>query len=533
MRLRTTLKIMVIVALAAFLYGGYLFNEDRWGQKWQPANAVLPDNVKYYGELKNGLLEGPGELIGADGRHFKGSFHQGLMHGEGELSGADYVYRGQFERGMFNGHGILEFSLGDRYEGKFLDNRMHGKGKMQYRDGATFEGEFAADRMIHGTFKDEFGTYEGDFVDDLYQGKGVYESLSGDRYEGQFLKGDLVGNAKIDLSDGSHYEGEVENWIYSGKGVLADGDGNIYSGDFKNGLYHGQGELKLAQPINGVNAISGIWNHGFLKEDPRYAHEDHSTLVENILYSQSELLGRSAAGVVAGDPAKIEYYYLGIAGDGSQNIFLRELQFVSTLLEEKLGVAKHQILLANNPSSTDVFPLATRTSVKAALAAIAQKMNVEQDILVMYLTSHGSDDHVFHIAMPGLELPGIGKTELASVLEESGIRWRIVIISACYAGGFIPELQNENTLVITAAREDRRSFGCDDDNDMTYFARAYFKESFAKTPEWIAAFESAKTLVNDWEYRDFPDDEHSEPQMFVGEKIKNHLKLAAGSERTP
>ena len=157
MRLRTTLKIMVIVAPAAFLYGGYLFNEDRWGQKWQPANAVLPDNVKYYGELKNGLLEGPGELIGADGRHFKGSFHQGLMHGEGELSGADYVYRGQFERGMFNGHGILEFSLGDRYEGKFLDNRMHGKGKMQYRDGATFEkaAPDADDADLDGTQPEE------------------------------------------------------------------------------------------------------------------------------------------------------------------------------------------------------------------------------------------------------------------------------------------------------------------------------------------------------------------------------------------
>ena len=84
MKLRTAFKLLFIVATAAFLYGGYIFNEDRWGRKLQPADAVLPNNVKYYGEILNGLLEGPGELQGADGRRFKGNFHQGLMEGQGE-----------------------------------------------------------------------------------------------------------------------------------------------------------------------------------------------------------------------------------------------------------------------------------------------------------------------------------------------------------------------------------------------------------------------------------------------------------------
>ena len=533
MRLRTTFKLLFLVALASFVYGWYLFNEDRWGKKWHPADAVLPDNVKYYGELKDGLLEGPGELVGADGSNFNGSFRQGLLHGEGEMWDADFRYRGNFERGMFNGHGALEYTLGGSYEGQFRNNRMHGKGKLEYRDGSSFEGEFADNRMVRGIFKDNFGTYEGEFLNDLYHGKGVYISTDGTRYEGDFLQGQLTGHAIVTAPDESRYEGEVQDWNYHGKGVLKHADGSVYTGEFQDGVFHGQGELKLAEPINGLDVITGEWTYGFLKEDPRFEQPDHSALVEKLLYSQGDLLRQRAAGLTAGDPQKIEFYFLGVAGDGAQEIFLRELQFVSKLLEERLQMSQHQFLLANNRQSADVFPLVTRTAIERAVTAIRETMNVEQDILLTYLTSHGSDDHRFHIAMPGLELPSISKTELAEILSKSGIRWQVIIISACYSGGFIPELQNDSTLVITAARDDRQSFGCDDRNDMTYFARAYFKEAFAQSGDFIQSFDAAKIMIDEWENKDFPEDDHSEPQMFVGEKIKAHLDAWTEQQRAP
>ncbi len=46
---------------------------------------------------------------------------------------------------------------------------------------------------------------------------------------------------------------------------------------------------------------------------------------------------------------------------------------------------------------------------------------------------------------------------LAEALRESGIKWRVIVISACHAGAFIEPLQDENTIVITAARADRSS----------------------------------------------------------------------------
>jgi hypothetical protein len=534
MRLRTSFKLFFLVAVAAFLYGGYIFNEDRWGKKWQPADAVLPDNVKYYGEIIDGLLEGPGELVGADGRRFKGNFHRGLMEGKGEYQDPNVHYEGGFSRGMFNGDGVLTYHNGAVYRGAFKDGRMHGSGKLLSPDGEEFEGEFADDAMLKGIFKDTAGgVYEGDFADSRYHGKGVYISDEGDRYEGNFVKGVFSGKGRIIGADIGHYEGEVAEWLYHGQGTLTDAVGNIYTGAFAHGVYHGQGELQLKEPIGGLERISGEWSYGYLKNDPR--HTDPAPLVEKILYGQNALIEQSASRLAEQVSGKIDFYFLGVAGDGGQEIFYRELQFVQDVLAGPLEISPRQLLLINNRRTAEEYPLATTTAVAKAVMSIRQKMDVEQDILLVYLTSHGTEDHRFHIAVPGLELPAIDKAGFAKILNESGIQWRVVIVSACYAGGFIPELQNDRTLVITAARADRKSFGCDDRLDMTYFARAYFKESFARNPDFISAFENAKTLVTEWENKDFPEDEHSEPQIFVGEKMKSHLRdwAAQQSALTP
>lgn len=534
MRLRTTFKLLLIVALAAFLYGGYIFNEEHWGKKWQPADAILPDNVKYYGEIVEGLLEGPGELVGADGSHFKGHFHRGLMEGEGEYKDWNSQYQGGFSRGMFNGKGVLKYNNGINYSGEFRDNRMHGQGKFQWPNGDEFEGEFVDDFMHRGIFKDQMGgVYEGEFADALYHGKGVYVSEEGNRFVGDFVKGSFTGKGRILLADGSHYEGDVENWSYHGQGTFTDAEGNVYTGAFEYGSYHGPGELKLKEPIDGVDTLVGDWSYGRLPNDPRRPRGVAATTVEKLLYSQNPMIEQAIAGLSEQTPGVIDFYFLGVAGDGGQEIFLKELQFVESLLAKQLHTAQRQILLVNNRQTTEQYPLATRTSLTRAVEGVERKMDAEEDILLAYLTSHGSEDHKFYISMPGVRLPSVSKADMAEILNRSNIKWKVIIVSACFSGGFIPELQNENSLIITAARQDRKSFGCDDKNDMTYFARAYFRDSFAQNPNFIAAFDNAKSLVEEWEDKDFPEDENSEPQIFVGEKIKHHLQTWAAQQAVP
>lgn len=79
----------------------------------------------------------------------------------------------------------------------------------------------------------------------------------------------------------------------------------------------------------------------------------------------------------------------------------------------------------------------------------------------------------FEIENAPLELNQIDPKWLKDALDKSGIRWKVIVISACYSGSFIPALQDDNTLIITASAADRTSFGCENEADYTYFGRAF------------------------------------------------------------
>jgi hypothetical protein len=186
--------------------------------------------------------------------------------------------------------------------------------------------------------------------------------------------------------------------------------------------------------------------------------------------------------------------------------------------------------------------MATVTSIRRSLAAIAAVMDREQDILFLYITSHGSKEHEIALGLPGMELPMLSAQDLGAALRESGIRWKVVVISACYAGAFIDDLRDPSTLILTAARQDRRSFGCADENDFTYFGRAYFKEALPGSASFEDAFTKAQQLITEWEDRDAgkeqrpaaasnpqaaaapAEDAHSLPQMEDPPAIRDHLR---------
>ncbi len=94
-------------------------------------------------------------------------------------------------------------------------------------------------------------------------------------------------------------------------------------------------------------------------------------------------------------------------------------------------------------------------------------------------------------------------------------------------------LKDDRTLVITAARHDRRSFGCADDNDFTYFGRAFFKEALPGSQSFDEAFGKAEVLVKEWESKDLKGEDgkednsadgHSHPQIHNPPAIRDHLR---------
>jgi Peptidase C13 family len=126
--------------------------------------------------------------------------------------------------------------------------------------------------------------------------------------------------------------------------------------------------------------------------------------------------------------------------------------------------------------------------------------------------------------MPEMTLRDLPATELGRMLRTSGIRWKVILVSACYSGGFIDALRDDSTLIITAARHDRSSFGCADENDFTYFGRAYFKEALPSSRTFQEAFGKADALVAEWERKDLPKEPRSLPQLHSTPAIDAQLE---------
>lgn len=243
---------------------------------------------------------------------------------------------------------------------------------------------------------------------------------------------------------------------------------------------------------------------------------------EEVLYSQSRLLDQIGQRIAPQQPGVPEIFFLGAAGYASENVFLNEVSLASEILRTRFGAEGHAAIIANNPGTLRTLPVATATSLGHMLKTVGRTMDVEEDVLFLFLTSHGSQDH--HLAMEfwPLQLTDIDPGMLKQMLDASGIRWRVIVISACYSGGFIEPLKDSRTLIMTAADPDHTSFGCGADSELTYFGKAYFDEALRETRSLTVAFEQARKSIAAREgAQGF---EPSNPQIFLGEEIAAKLE---------
>ena len=95
------------------------------------------------------------------------------------------------------------------------------------------------------------------------------------------------------------------------------------------------------------------------------------------------------------------------------------------------------------------------------MLGLGRLMDRDRNTLFLFLTSHG-DRGELAVQLAQVALPQLKPVQLKQMLDRSGIRNRVVVISACHSGSFIPVVADARTLVITAARGDRSSFGCED-----------------------------------------------------------------------
>jgi len=261
-------------------------------------------------------------------------------------------------------------------------------------------------------------------------------------------------------------------------------------------------------------------------EDAASSWPDDAGSPEEVMYAQPQRMQDALDRLTPRIPDRANLYLIGFAGDGSENVFRNEVEYLKRLFDQRFDAAGHTLLLINNPGTLKDVPLASLSNLETAVDAVAEKMDRDEDILLLYLTSHGSRDHVLYVGMDPLPLDQIGPDDLADVFADAHIRNKVIVISACYSGGFIDALKDDDTMLITAARTDRASFGCGTDSDITYFGRAFLVEGLNHSESLRGAFGEASRLIDTWETRD--GEEHSFPQFAGAPHVEAKLKAWRG-----
>ncbi|MFQ5533415.1 MAG: C13 family peptidase [Sphingomonadales bacterium] len=240
-----------------------------------------------------------------------------------------------------------------------------------------------------------------------------------------------------------------------------------------------------------------------------------------VMHMQRKLVLEQARALAPQRPGVADLYFIGFGGDAKQNVFLSEVRFAKSLFDQRFGTDHRSIVMVNNRATIDELPLANLDNLRLALNFVSRTIDREEDVVFLFITSHGSRDHQLWLDMPPLSIDNINVPALQKVLDQSRIKWRVIVISACYSGGFVEALSDDQTLMMTAARADRTSFGCTNTAKFTYFGRAYFAEALRLEYSFVKAFRMAEGTIRALERQQRF--QQSFPQIHIGKAIGGKL----------
>jgi hypothetical protein len=223
-------------------------------------------------------------------------------------------------------------------------------------------------------------------------------------------------------------------------------------------------------------------------------------------------------------------FFLGFAGFGDERVFAEEIKLAAREAGRRFGSLPRTLLLINDRRDLTTHPLATHDNLRYALRALSTVMDAERDLLFLALSSHGSQNGLISVSNTGMPELGLGAGMLSRFLREAGIRWKVIVVSACFSGAFVEPLADDRTVVITAAAKDRTSFGCSDERHLSYFGEAFYRDALPVARSLRAAFEATRDSIDHRERTEKVTP--SLPQSFFGPLIEPRLEelLVPGEE---
>jgi len=246
-------------------------------------------------------------------------------------------------------------------------------------------------------------------------------------------------------------------------------------------------------------------------------------LSQETFEAQQALLQDKLAALAPQRPGVTDVYGLVYAPYATEDVFLRESSMVAGVLGERFDAAGRTVQLVNHASTTQTHAFATPLNLERAIDALAQRMDRDADVLVVYLTSHGASNFRLAAEHWPLQVQWLTPQRLRQALDRAGIRHRVIAVSACYSGGWVEPLADPHTLVMTAADATHTSYGCGRLSELTFFGRALFDEQLRRTRSFEQAFAAAVPIIRQREIEAGKDDGFSNPQISVGDQVRPAL----------
>lgn len=199
-------------------------------------------------------------------------------------------------------------------------------------------------------------------------------------------------------------------------------------------------------------------------------------------------------------PGIVDTYVLS-ASFWNDPVFEREASEAAGILARRYDATDRTIILSagKGPNLPRAYPSSAPNNFNAALGRIGKIIDPKEDLVVVFVTSHGGQDGAVAIQEKGRMGGALRALHLRTALQQAGINTKLVIVSACFSGHFILPFSDPNTVVLTAAAADKTSFGCEPSRDWTFFGDALFNHALRSGDPLLEAYDGARTLISKWE----------------------------------
>ena len=295
----------------------------------------------------------------------------------------------------------------------------------------------------------------------------------------------------------------------------------------RDGIRHSGRLLLAALSLVAASALHyavqppGFWTPA---DDGMQEQRQQLSLTQELMEAQPQLLAQRLTEIRTQRPGVVDVYAITFAPYSDEDVFRRESAMVAEVMARRFDADGRSLQLVNHVQTVQQWPWATPRNLRRAIQRVAEVMDRNEDILFLHLTSHGARNGGLAAEFWPMSVAPVRPADLKAWLDEAGIRYRVISISACYSGSWIPVLAGETTLAMTAADAEHTSYGCGRGSELTFFGRAMYDEQLRNhTLSFEAAHAAARDIIKKREEEAGKDDGYSNPQISVGSAIKPRL----------